>query len=185
MFGNRKSTAGAHKEAVPHPSGQSLATSPAAETPSGGPHGRRPVQEGAVAFAKIVSLLMRSPHHKHYSLADLEWLVLPPLASGQFCIMEAKAAGSSEIGVPVGVALWASVSPEVDQRLTAITQPGTTLRLRPDEWRSGDILWLIEAVGDQRVMPGLFKQLSETKWKGREVKVRVAQRGVDDRGPQG
>ena len=51
------------------------------------------------------------------------------------------------------------------------------MRLRPDEWKSGDILWLIEAVGDGRVVPGLLKQLSENALKGRDVKMRV--RGQD------
>jgi hemolysin-activating ACP:hemolysin acyltransferase len=46
------------------------------------------------------------------------------------------------------------------------------MRLRPSEWRSGDILWLIEAVDDPRIVPQFLKQLSETKFKGREVKVR-------------
>jgi hypothetical protein len=48
----------------------------------------------------------------------------------------------------------------------------TPIRLRPDEWRSGDILWLIDAVGDRRVVPGLLKQLADNTLKGREIKVR-------------
>jgi hemolysin-activating ACP:hemolysin acyltransferase len=123
----------------------------------------------SLAFAQIVSILMHSPRYRHYTLGDLEWLVLPPLLTGQCSVAEAK---SKENGasVPVAVALWASVSAEVDRRLAE--NLNTPIRLRPDEWRSGDILWLIDAVGDRRVVPGLLKQLADTTLKGREIKVR-------------
>ena len=39
-------------------------------------------------FAKIVSLLMRSPGHRGATLADLDWLVVPPLMAGQFAILD-------------------------------------------------------------------------------------------------
>jgi hemolysin-activating ACP:hemolysin acyltransferase len=114
---------------------------------------------------------MRSPHHKHYTLADLEWLVLPPLLTGQFSVAEAgpKAGG---LRFPVAVALWASVSPELDKRLSEnLTAP---IRLRPDEWKSGDALWLVDAIGDGRIVGPLLKQLGEGVWKGRDVKMRFA-----------
>ena len=123
----------------------------------------------SLAFAQIVSILMHSPRYRHYTLGDLEWLVLPPLLTGQCSVAEAK---SKENGtsIPVAVALWASVSAEVDRRLAE--NLNTPIRLRPDEWRSGDILWLIDAVGDRRVVPGLLKQLADNTLKGREIKVR-------------
>jgi len=36
----------------------------------------------------IVWLMSQSPAHKHFSLADLEWMVMPPLALGQYRILE-------------------------------------------------------------------------------------------------
>ena len=120
-------------------------------------------------------MLLRSPQHKHLALIDLEWLVFPPLTVGQFAVanLQTKEAG---VSVPAGVALWASVSAEVDKKFSEnLTAP---LRLRPDEWRSGGILWLIEAVGDRRVVRGLLQQLNESGFKGRTVKMRV-------RGPDG
>jgi hemolysin-activating ACP:hemolysin acyltransferase len=128
----------------------------------------------SLAFAQIVSVLMRSPRYKHYTLSDLEWLVLPPLLTGQFSVAEASTKQGGP-RVPVAVALWASVSAEVDKRLSE--NLAAPIRLRPDEWRSGDILWLVDAVGDARVVPQLLKPLSETVFKGRQVKVR--RRGED------
>ena len=87
-------------------------------------------------FAQVVTVLMRSPLHKHFSLADLEWLVVPPLLTGQCCVAEAKAPDGS--GTPIAVVLWASVSPEVDKRLSE--NLNTSVRLRPNEWKSGDTL---------------------------------------------
>ena len=53
------------------------------------------VARQATAFAQIVALLMRSPAHKHHTIADLEWLVFAPLLSGQFDVAEARNQGDS------------------------------------------------------------------------------------------
>src|SRR5262245_56273892 len=109
----------------------------------------------SVVFSQIVGVLMRSPHYKHYALSDLEWLVLPALATGQFSIAEAATERNAPTA-PVAVALWASVSPDIDKRFSE--DLGAPMRLRPDEWRSGEILWLIAAVGDVRMIPSFLKQ---------------------------
>ena len=44
----------------------------------------------AATLGEIVSVLMRSPQHRHVFLADLEVSVLPALATGQFALAEAK-----------------------------------------------------------------------------------------------
>jgi hemolysin-activating ACP:hemolysin acyltransferase len=69
----------------------------------------------SAAFGDAATVLMRSPHYKHYSLADLEWLVLPAIATGQFSLADAR---HRQIGLsaPVAVVLWASVSAEVDHK---------------------------------------------------------------------
>lgn len=161
------------------------AATPTASTAAGASSGQPPMSEEArkrpaaalqlsATFAQVVTVLMRSPQHKHLALADLEWLVFPPLTTGQLAVanVQAKEGGAS---MPAAMVLWATVSPEVDKKLSDnLARP---MRLRPDEWKSGDILWLIEAVGDGRVMPGLLKQLQENAFKGREVRMRA--RGQD------
>lgn len=129
----------------------------------------------AAAFGEIVSLLMRTPNYKHLMLSDLEWFVVPAVASGQFSLAEAQSK-SSGITQPMGVVLWARVSPEVDQRLHEdLDQP---IKLKPGDWTSGDSLWLIEAAGEARVIEALVKRMRETIWAGRTVKLRA-------RGPDG
>jgi cytolysin-activating lysine-acyltransferase len=127
----------------------------------------------AAAFGEFVTLLMRSPADKHHTLSDLEWLMVPALMHRQFALAEAQ---SKETGVvsPVGGVLWAYVSEEVDQRLS---DPANPMRLKPNEWRSGDIPWIILASGDMRVLAGLIQQLTTNVFKDRKPKMRV--RGRD------
>lgn len=126
------------------------------------------------AFGEIVTLLMRSPADKHHSLADLEWLVVPAVARGQYALAEAQSKETGAVS-PVGAVLWAFVSEEVEKRLSDLSAP---LRLKPNEWRSGDIPWIVQAIGDRRVLAGLIQQLTKTAFKDRQPKMRA-------RGPDG
>lgn len=124
----------------------------------------------SASFGEIVSVLMRSEHYRSYTLQDLEWLVVPAVLSNQFLLAEARAKGNG-FTAPVGVVLWAHVSPEVDQRLTAnVAQP---IRLKPEDWRSGSIPWLVDAVGPPKLIGGMLQQLHAKVFKGRQVKVRT------------
>src|SRR5262245_50096191 len=70
----------------------------------------------SLAFAQIVSVLMRSPRYRHYTLGDLEWLVVPALATGQWRVVGAQSK-QNRVSFPVAVALWARRSREVDKKL--------------------------------------------------------------------
>jgi hemolysin-activating ACP:hemolysin acyltransferase len=159
---------------TPAPASADVGKQPAGESTAGTEEAQRRAVAAirqSLAFTQIITVLMRSPRHRHYALGDLEWLVIPPLVAGQCSVAEAKSKQSG-VSIPVAVALWANVSPEVDKKLSENLH--VPIRLRPDEWRSGDILWLVDAVGDPRVVPQLIKQLLETTFKGREAKMRAA-----------
>lgn len=51
-------------------------------------------------LGEMVWVLAQSPAHKHFSLADLEWLVIPPLMLEQYKVFRDNGKA------PVGVALW-------------------------------------------------------------------------------
>lgn len=124
----------------------------------------------AAGFGEIISVLMRSPQYKHYSLTDMEWLVVPPLLANQFTLAEARTKEGG-IPAPVGVAFWARVSDEVDEKLSQnLTRP---VRLRPDEWTSGDHLWLIDAVGAPEAVQAMVKRLGPSVFKGKPYKLRA------------
>jgi cytolysin-activating lysine-acyltransferase len=130
----------------------------------------------AQSFAQIVSVLMRDPAYRSLAIADLEWLVLPALAAGQFRLAHAAMPGDGEVTqrpgalVPAAVALWARVSPLVDRALSENLDKG--VRLSPAAWTSGDILWLIALGGHPRAAPAFLKQLREHEFKGKPVKMR-------------
>ncbi|WP_158818017.1 toxin-activating lysine-acyltransferase [Methylocapsa sp. S129] len=127
----------------------------------------------AASIGDIVVVLSRSPGHKHYSLADIEWMVLPA-AAGQFYVAEAA---DKERGfrAPVAVVTWAFVSEEVDQRLES--QVGRGQRLRPDEWTSGAIGWLIDAAGSPAGVKVALRWLSEGAFKERALRLAVRDTG--------
>ena len=77
--------------------------------------------------------------------------------------------------IPIAVALWARVSPEVDKVLSENLDK--RVQLRPNQWTSGDNTWLMAAAGHPRAVPEFLKQLSEKEFKGKQVKMRL--RGSD------
>jgi hemolysin-activating ACP:hemolysin acyltransferase len=126
------------------------------------------------AFGEIVSLLMRTPDYKNRPIGDLEFLVVPAVAAGQFTLAEAQLKANGLIQ-PMGAILWARVSDDVDRRLTA--DPSQPIRLNAAEWTSGEHIWLVEAVGEARVVQVMLQRMAGSVWKDRHVKLRA--RGKD------
>ena len=128
----------------------------------------------AASIGDMVVVLSRSPGHKHCSLADIEWMVLPPVSLGQFYVAEAA---DKERGfrAPIAVVTWAFVSEDVDARLRQAA--GQWIRLRPDEWKSGTIAWLIDAAGDAAGVRGALQWLAAGLFK--ELPLKMTMRGVD------
>jgi hemolysin-activating ACP:hemolysin acyltransferase len=122
------------------------------------------------AFGEIVSLLMRSPHCRQCTLQDLEWLVIPAVQSGQFTVAQVQSKRSGGVA-PVAAVLWAMVSPDVDLRLKS--KPRQPMRLEAKEWKSGQIPWIVEAVGDGKVLEQLLRQLQGTVFKDKQVNILI------------
>ncbi len=122
------------------------------------------------AFGQITNVMMRSPQYRHHTLSDLEWLVVPAIMNGQFALAEARSKANGMMS-PVGVLLWAKVSADVDKRLSE--NATTPARLKADEWTSGELLWVIDAIGEPDMVQAMLKRKMETDWKGRTAKMRV------------
>ncbi len=125
-------------------------------------------------FGGAVSLFMRSPAHRHYTLADLEWCLIPPLALNQFMAAEAKLPNGQ--AVPVALVLWARVSAEIDARLSAA--PRYPIRLHPNEWQSGDVFWIVDAVGERNAVQQCIEALTKTTFQGKQFKMLSAGNGL-------
>ncbi len=121
-------------------------------------------------FAQAIAVLMRDANCKNLRLADLEWLLLPPLMAGQCKVAVSRYRKDGPI-VPVAVALWARVSAAVDKRLSEnLDKPPV---LRANEWTSGDNIWLITLAGEKQVLAGLLADLQKTAFKGKPAKIRA------------
>ena len=139
-----------------------------AKTGSDAAKGRQ-VAEIMTSLGGIVSVLMRTKQFRTLTVADLEALVVPPLLCNQFAIASTHSNANGLVS-PAAIALWAQVSAEVDQRLsTNLDEP---FRLAPNEWRSGDIPWLMATAGDPRGVNVILKQLQENRLKGKSFKIR-------------
>lgn len=102
-------------------------------------------------LGEIVWLMIQSKRHRYsLFLADLEWLVMPPIMEKQFRIFH-------QDGKPVGVALWAFVSKETDERLAQ----GAS-RLKVDEWKSGNEIWLMDIIAPFGQADKMIEELRST-----------------------
>jgi hemolysin-activating ACP:hemolysin acyltransferase len=102
------------------------------------------------AFAKVVMTMMTTARYKHCSIAELEHLVLDPLLRNRVAIAQGKAregAAAAQDDALAGIAIWAKVSPEVDAKIREqIAAKVFPVRLKADDWASGDIAWLLDVI---------------------------------------
>lgn len=98
-------------------------------------------------FGKVVMAMMAIPRYRRQSLEDLQHLVLEPLVNDRVAIAYPSDADSNALADIAGVAIWASVSDEVDANIREQVKSGAfPIRLKPDEWKSGNINWLLDVI---------------------------------------
>ena len=101
---------------------------PVAETPSA---------DTLRLYGDVFFLAMRSPRHAGHALAAVRPALEPPLILGQVRVFRFD-------DVPRGFFTWARLSPEAERRLVTGDQ------LLPEDWNSGDRLWLVDLVAPYR-----------------------------------
>ncbi len=116
-------------------------------------------------LGEVVWLMTQSPQYKHFALADLEWMVMPPILLNQFRIFRDKT------GKPAGAAFWAFLGEDSEKRL----EEGPA-RLRPDEWKSGEQMWLVNllapfATAENKMADAMVKDVVDNVCKGRSLKL--------------
>jgi cytolysin-activating lysine-acyltransferase len=89
----------------------------------------------------VTWLWMHSPRHRDLPLIALSQAVLAPLKAQQFIL--ASAANSDGSFRPVAYVAWANFSAEAERHYL---QVGATALLRPEEWASGDRMWITDWV---------------------------------------
>lgn len=116
------------------------------------------------AFGKAVMAMMILPRYRNQTLGDLQHLVLEPLIRDRIAIAYPGGEDKTLATDVAGLAIWASVSDEVDARIRDQIKAGTfPVRLRPEDWNSGDTNWLLDVIApDQRATASVianFKQV--------------------------
>ena len=98
-------------------------------------------------FGKVALAMMAVPRYRHLSIADLQQLVLEPLIRDRIAIAQPAKEDGPQLEALAGIAIWASVSAEVDAKIREQIKAGIfPVRLKPEEWTSGDINWLIDVI---------------------------------------
>ncbi|HKL06086.1 MAG TPA: toxin-activating lysine-acyltransferase [Roseovarius sp.] len=98
------------------------------------------------SFGKVVMSLMALPRYRHQTIGDLQHLVLEPLIRDRVAM--AYPSESEGLAQDIsGLAIWASVSEEVDAKIREQIRAGVfPVRLKADEWASGEINWLMDVI---------------------------------------
>jgi cytolysin-activating lysine-acyltransferase len=73
---------------------------------------------------------------------------------------------------PLGVILWAFVDDEVEARLLS-----GSARMRPQDWKCGDKLWIVEVVAPFGGTDEMLKDLKAKVFKDREIRFRAVEAG--------
>ena len=111
------------------------------------------------AMGPVIMLYLQSSHRRFHFISDLEWLLLPPLVSGQ-CKLYMK----NEY--PISFVSWAWLNEDAEKRLF---QSGG--KLRPGDWNSGDRLWLIDIVSPFGGVDNVLNDLRKNEFAGKAIRI--------------
>jgi hemolysin-activating ACP:hemolysin acyltransferase len=132
-------------------------------------------QQALLAVGHIMTFMMNADDLKTATLAQARSIVWPAITHQQFVIAMGQSTRTGHV-TPVGVALWANVSDETDQRLERETDK--PFNLAPTDWNEGQNTWLIMLAGDGRAISPLVYDVQQKALGGRRMKMRVVDNGV-------
>ena len=117
-------------------------------------------------FGKVVMGMMMVPRYRSQMLLDLQSLVLDPMLADRLSIAYPGKPEDAIAQDAAAFAIWASVSEEVDQLIRQQIANGVfPIRLKPDQWNSGTINWLLDVIApDQKMVTQVianFRQVAK------------------------
>ena len=136
---NGKAAVGAASEALAKASATAVAANPVQDM-----RNRLHAEIGLIVLA-----MMNLPRYRHLSIAELKPLVIEPLTKDRIAVAWAKQ--SDGVDALVGIAIWASVSDAIDGKIKEQIRANVLpIRLGPDDWNSGERIWLIDVIAADR-----------------------------------
>jgi cytolysin-activating lysine-acyltransferase len=107
------------------------------------------------SFGQVVMAMMNLPRYRHQSLGDLTQMVLEPLIRDRIAIARPAKEEPGLLTDIAGFAIWASVNEEVDTKIREQIKAGVfPIRLKPEDWQSGSINWLLDVIAPDRKTTG-------------------------------
>jgi len=135
------------------------------------------------SFGGIVMAMMSMSRYCHLTIEELKTIILDPLVQDRIAIAYPSTQERAAVADYTGFAIWASVSEEVDAKIREQSSAGTfPVRLKTDDWTSGDINWLLDVLAPNAEAAALvlanFKQVVD----GGELRIHpvVAQQVDED-----
>ncbi|PYG53693.1 toxin-activating lysine-acyltransferase [Rhizobium sp. UGM030330-04] len=125
-------------------------------------------------FGQVVFALSSVPRYRSQSLSDLSHLVIDPLSHDRIVIASKKEDDGAEQTTlaPNAIAIWASVSADVDAKIVAQVKAGVfPVRLKPTDWNSGQIVWLLDVIAPTRELATSVLSNFHTVAKQSQIKV--------------
>lgn len=111
------------------------------------------------AMGPVIMLYLQSSHRRYQFIADLEWLLLPPLVLGQCKLYMKKE-------YPISFVSWAFLDEAAEKRLFA-----NGGKLRPEDWKSGDRLWLMDIVAPFGGVENMLRDIQKNEFPGQAVRL--------------
>lgn len=111
------------------------------------------------ALGHGVWLMSQVATHKHFFIGDIEWMLVPPVAMGQFRLWRNN-------GMPVGFATWALLTEEAEKRILE----GGVQRLAPKDWNGGDNVWLMDLITPFGGREEAVREIKKQVFPGKKIK---------------
>lgn len=111
------------------------------------------------AIGPVIMLYMQSSHRRFQFIGDLEWLLLPPLVSGQCKLYMKKE-------YPISFISWAFLDEAAEKRLF---QNGG--KLRPEDWKCGDRLWIIDIVAPFGGVENMLRDIRKNEFPDQVIRL--------------
>lgn len=136
---------------------------------------RRKINE---TIGLVTVTMIGSPRYRNLTIADLSHLLLDPLLRNRIAIAHAADPKADDGGV-AGIAIWASVSGEADARIREQIKTGVfPLRLKADDWNSGEIHWLLDVIAPTRKLAAAVLANFRQVVKGTELRIHPGVAGI-------
>jgi cytolysin-activating lysine-acyltransferase len=102
-------------------------------------------------FGQIVLALSTTHRYRHLPISDLQALVLDPLLRDKIALANANNPDGTPVPGIAAIAIWASVADHVDARIQEQVTAGVfPIRLQPEDWASGNRVWLFDIIGQSQ-----------------------------------